>query len=56
MVGLINSLCKNKKDSRHQEENGNQADDDRFYKDNTHIISETELHEHHGNHTGYRCQ
>ena len=56
MMGMVYGLRKGEQQPRHQEEHGHQAHDNCLCQNDTHIVTNPELHEHHGHHTGNRGQ
>ena len=56
MMRIVDCLGKGKQQPRHQEEYRYHTENNGFRQDNTHIVTNPELHEHHGYHTGDRGQ
>ena len=51
MMRIVDCLGKGKQQPRHQEEYRYHTENNGFRQDNTHIVTNPELHEHHGYHT-----
>ena len=51
-MGIVNRLGKGQKQTRHQEEHGNHTENNGLCQNNTHVIPNPKLHEHHCHHTG----
>ena len=51
-MGTVDRLGKGEQQPRHQEEHRHHTEYDGLCQNNTHIIADPKLHEHHGNHAG----
>ena len=51
-MGVVDGLGKGQQQSGHQEEYGYHTENNGFCQNDTHIITNSKLHEHHGYHTG----
>ena len=56
VMRIVNSPCKSQKQPGHQEKYGDQTQNDGLRQNDTHIIADPKLHEHHCHHTGHRGQ
>ena len=52
VMRVVNSLCKDHQNRRHQEEYGDQTENNCLYQYDTHVIAQTKMHEHHRHHAG----